>query len=63
MDGESGLLFFGITFSFETSVHAGVSTTVNRIHQVIPESAFADAVNDYIADDETDDEGDMILAE
>lgn len=47
--------------SFENSLHAGVSTTV-FLRQAIPQSAFEDAVKDYVADPETDDEGDMYEA-
>jgi hypothetical protein len=46
--------------SFKTSLNAGVSTPVKGIRQAIPESAFDDAVNDYMANDNMDD---MIEAE
>ena len=32
------------------------------IRQAIPESAFADAVNEYVGNSETDDDGDMLEA-
>ena len=45
-------------FSFYIiSLHAGVSGTEFRSNQAIPHSAFVDAVNDYVADSETDEEG------
>ena len=42
------------------SLHAGVSTIEPHLRQAaILFSAFADAVDEYKADSETDDEGDM----
>ena len=42
------------------SLHAGVSTMEPQLRQAaIPFSAFAEAVDDYKADDTTDSEGDM----
>lgn len=61
LDGESFFLN-GKFFSHKTSLHAGVSTTEGWIHQAIPHSAFVDAVNDYVANSETDDEGSMVEA-
>jgi hypothetical protein len=46
-----------ISFKTRASLHAGVSTTESQIRPAIPQSAFIDAVVDYIADDVTDDEG------
>jgi hypothetical protein len=43
-------------------LHAGVSTVEPQTRQAIPFSAFIDAVEDYEADSETDDEGDMMNA-
>ena len=43
-------------------LHARVSTIEPQIRQAIPFSAFVDAVEDYEADTETDDEGDMMNA-
>ena len=41
----------------------GVSTTEGyRIHPAIPQSVFEDAVNDYVDNSETDDDGSMIEA-
>lgn len=51
-----------ILFSLKASLHAGVSTFTTGIKQAIPQSAFIDAVNDYIAQSETDDDGDMLEA-
>lgn len=48
--------------SFKTRLHAGVSTTESRIHQAIPQSAFIDAVNDYVENSVTDDDGSGIEA-
>ena len=45
------------------SLHAGVSTIEPRLRPAaIPVSAFEDAVVEYKADSETDDEGDMMNA-
>jgi hypothetical protein len=49
-------------YSFSIRLHAGVSTIEPQIRQAIPFSAFVDAVEDYEADTETDDEGDMMNA-
>jgi hypothetical protein len=38
-------------------LHAGVSTCEPQTPQAIPFEAFVDAVEDYEADSETDDEG------
>ena len=64
LEGESkSFLFLNRNLiPFKSSLHAGVSTTVAEIHQAIPKSAFVDAVNDYVANSETDEEGDMIEA-
>lgn len=65
LDGESkSFLFLNLNLiPFKTSLHAGISTTTAiGIRQAIPESAFVDAVNDYVANSETDDEGDMYEA-
>ena len=45
--------------SFNGSLHAGISTLAIEgwIPQAIPQSAFVDAVNDYVAHLETDDVG------
>ena len=48
--------------SFINSLHAGVSTTGVFTRAAIPESAFVDAVNDYVENSETDDDGSMIEA-
>jgi hypothetical protein len=50
--------------SFEaTSLHAGVSTFMGGAAlPAIPVSAFADAVNDYVGNSATDDDGDMLEA-
>ena len=42
-----------------TSLHAGVSTIEPVSRHAISFSAFVDAVEEYIADSETDDEGSM----
>ena len=47
-------------YSLSIRLHAGVSTIEPQIRQAIPCSAFVDAVEDYEADSETDDEGDMM---
>ena len=49
-------------YSLSIRLHAGVSTIEPQIWQAIPFSAFVDAVEDYEADSETDDEGDMMNA-
>ena len=49
-------------YSLSIRLHAGVSTIEPQIWQAIPFSAFIDAVEDYEADSETDDEGDMMNA-
>jgi hypothetical protein len=51
-----------IFFSFKASLHAGVSTYECGIQQAIPQSAFMDAVNDYVVNSETDDDGSFIQA-
>jgi hypothetical protein len=53
-----------ILFSFKAaSLHAGVSTFMGgAVQQAIPVSAFADAVNDYVGNSGTDDDGDMLEA-
>jgi hypothetical protein len=43
-------------------LHAGVSTIEPQPRAAIPFSAFADAVEEYEADSETDDEGDGMNA-
>jgi hypothetical protein len=48
--------------SLNISLHAGVSTTEVKIHQAIPQSAFVDAVKDYVENSETDDEESMVDA-
>jgi hypothetical protein len=48
--------------SFNGSLRAGVSTCESRIQQAIAVSALADAVNDYLENLETDDDGGMIEA-
>ena len=52
----------GNLISFKTRLHAGVSTTESQICQAIPQSAFVDAVNDYVANSETEDDGSGIEA-
>ena len=47
---------------FKPRLHAGVSTTESQVHQAILQSAFTDAVNDYVAKSETDDDGSGIEA-
>jgi hypothetical protein len=44
------------------SLHAGVSTVEPQTRQAIPFEAFVDAVEEYEADSETDDEGDQMNA-
>jgi cation transport regulator ChaB len=39
-----------------------VSTVEPQTHQAIPFEAFVDAVEKYVADSETDDEGDQMNA-
>ena len=53
-----------ILFSFKAaSLHAGVSTFMGgATQQAIPKSVFADAVNEYVGNSETDDDGDMLEA-
>jgi hypothetical protein len=41
-------------------LHASVSTVERQTHQAIPFEAFIDAVEEYQADSETDDEGDQM---
>ena len=53
---------FRVSFKLECSLHAGVSTFDGGIRQAIPQSAFADAVDDYVGNSETDDDGDMLDA-
>jgi hypothetical protein len=50
--------------SFEgASLHAGVSTFMGGAAlPAIPESVFADVVNDYVGNSDTDDDGDMLEA-
>ena len=43
-------------------LHAGVSTVEPQTRQAIPFDAFIDAVDDYEADSQTDDEGDQMNA-
>jgi hypothetical protein len=58
------LIFFKVIFfSFEASLHAGISTFEGRLQSAIPQSAFLDAVNEYVNKSETDDDGSYILAE
>ena len=48
---------------FQQSLHAGAPTIEPHLHLVaIPVSAFEDAVVEYKAESETDDEGDMMNA-
>ena len=56
-------LYITSNSSLYIRLHAGVSTfEPQQCLAAIPTSAFADAVQDYKADSETDDEGDMITA-
>ena len=48
--------------SFENSLNAGISTNANQIWEAIPQSAFIDAVKDYVADNEINSEGSMVEA-
>ena len=43
-------------------LHAGVSTVEPQTRQAIPFDAFIDAVDDYEAESQTDDEGDQMNA-
>src|ERR1700679_343539 len=64
LDGESFIFKrSGNLILFKISLHAGLSTTEVKYRQGIPHSAFVDAVNEYEADSETDDEGSMLDAE
>jgi hypothetical protein len=57
-------LFFNANLiSFKSSLHAGISTCEIRVRQDIPVSAFADAVNDYVDNSETDDDGGNVMIE
>jgi hypothetical protein len=53
--------FYIYLFTF-LRLHAGVSTTERQTCQAIPFEAFVDAVDDYEADSETDDEGSQRIA-
>jgi hypothetical protein len=48
--------------SFKGSIHGGVSTGQVMVRQAIPESLFAEAIDDYIENSETDDDGDRMEA-
>ena len=48
--------------SLENSLNAGVSINVNLIREAIPQSAFVDAVKDYVAYNEINGEGSMVEA-
>ena len=48
--------------NFNTSLNAGVSTNANQIREAVPQSAFIDAVKDYVADNEINGEGSMVEA-
>ena len=50
MDGMFFFLKKRNLTSFENSLNAGVSTNANQIQEAIPQSAFIDAVKDYVAD-------------
>ena len=57
------LIFFYIySFASILRLHAGVSTVEPQTRQAIPFEAFVDAVEEYEADSETDDEGDQLNA-
>jgi hypothetical protein len=62
----AGRFFFSLHISIYLfaipRLHAGVSTVEPQTGQAIPFEAFVDAVEEYEADSETDDEGDQIIA-
>ena len=63
MDGESLIFLFVNLISYNPSLHAGISTIESRVKQAISQSAFVDAVDDYVENSVTDDEGSGIEAD